>query len=91
MLGVFQVTGNECHCGTRGFCKPCIKLPDEEQNRFVKRKPASHTKGEVLVLVRLGGAGVLLGILGQASGKTNTFSACCVSSLVPLLSVLEAQ
>lgn len=56
----------------------------------MKRKPTSHTKGKVLVLVHVGEAGGLLGIIPQASGKTNALSACCVSSLAPL-SVLEAQ
>lgn len=85
------MTGSKCHRGTRGFCKAHVKLPDEQQNRFMKRRPASHTKGEALVLVHLGEAGEVLGIQGQASGTMNTLSACCVSSPVPLLSVLEAQ
>lgn len=51
----------------------------------MKRKPASHTKGEVLAVVHLGEAGGLL-----ASGNTNAFSACFVSSLAPL-SVVKAQ
>lgn len=84
------MTGSKCHCGTRRFCKACVKLPDEQQDRFMKRKPTSHTKGKVLVLVHVGEAGGLLGIIPQASGKTNALSACCVSSLAPL-SVLEAQ
>lgn len=45
----------------------------------MKRKPASHTKGEVLAVAHLGEAGGLL-----ASGNTNAFSACLVYSLAPL-------